>query len=180
MIYSRNIKVFKYHCAHYAHISLSFGCTDETMDYGVHLHTFDNMSAFQNFKIWKSESCNMHGSIAHISNKSGLGKSRNIILLAPHSYRLGRVIYIRVRGFPWTGYLVPVRVCLPVAVGHGGCWLAAVVGVILYRYHFGDLKSTQIDKIHKIHAPKFQGRVFSEVAEAPQADTTHRTARGGP
>ena len=32
--------------------------------------------------------------------------------------------------FPWTGYLVPVRVCLLVAVGHGGCWLVAVVGVI--------------------------------------------------
>ena len=34
-------------------------------------------------------------------------------------------------GFPWTGYLVPVRVCLPVDVGHAGCWLVvAVVGVI--------------------------------------------------
>ena len=40
------------------------------------------------------------------------------------------------------------------------------------------LKSTKIDKIHKIHAPKIQGRVFSEVAEAPQAATTSRTARG--
>ena len=35
------------------------------------------------------------------------------------------------RGFPWTGYLIPVRVCLPVDVGHAGCWLVvAVVGVI--------------------------------------------------
>ena len=44
------------------------------------------------------------------------------------------------------------------------------------------LQSTSIDKIHKIlvHAPKIQGRVFSEVAEAPQAATTSRTARGGP
>ena len=41
------------------------------------------------------------------------------------------------------------------------------------------IKSTKIDKIHKIHAPKIQGRVFSEVAEAPQAATTSRTARGG-
>ena len=75
-----------------------------------------------------------------------------------------------------------MRVCLPVAVGHGGCWLAAavavVVGVILYRYHFGDLKSTKNDKIHKIHAPKIQGRVFSEVAEAPQAAPTPRTLVG--
>ena len=41
-------------------------------------------------------------------------------------------------GFPWTGYLVPVRVCLPVAVGHGTCWLAAAVGVIprLFRLTF--------------------------------------------
>ena len=31
-------------------------------------------------------------------------------------------------GFPWTGYLVPLRVCLPVAVEHGGCWLVAVGG----------------------------------------------------
>ena len=44
------------------------------------------------------------------------------------------------------GYLVPVRVCLLVAVGHGGCWLVAaavvvvVVGVILCRYHLGDPK----------------------------------------
>ena len=40
-------------------------------------------------------------------------------------------------------------------------------------------KFKKIEKIHKRHAPKIQGRVFSEVAEAPQADTTHRTARGG-
>ena len=28
------------------------------------------------------------------------------------------------------GYLVPVRVCLPMAVGHGGCWLVVVVVVV--------------------------------------------------
>jgi len=34
-----------------------------------------------------------------------------------------------------TGYLIPVHVCLLVAVGRGGCWLvvAATVGVILDR-----------------------------------------------
>ena len=37
-----------------------------------------------------------------------------------------------------------MRVCLPVAVGHGPCWLVAVVvGVILCRHHFGQPK---IDK----------------------------------
>ena len=40
-------------------------------------------------------------------------------------------------------------------------------------------KSLKNDKIHKMHAPKIQGRVFSEVAEAPQAATTqtHRAGR---
>ena len=42
------------------------------------------------------------------------------------------------------------------------------------------LKSTSIDKIHKIHAPKFQGVFFSEVAEAPQAAATRRTVLGDP
>ena len=37
---------------------------------------------------------------------------------------------------------------------------------------FGTPKSTKIDKIHKMHAPKFQGHVFFEVAEAPQAAAT--------
>ncbi len=39
-------------------------------------------------------------------------------------------------------------------------------------------KSTNIDKTHKIHAPKFQGVFFSEGAEPPEAITTSRTARG--
>ena len=41
------------------------------------------------------------------------------------------------------------------------------------------LKSTNIDNIHKIHAPKIQGRVFSEVAEAPQAAATQTHSSGG-
>ena len=41
------------------------------------------------------------------------------------------------------------------------------------------VKSTKIDKIHKIHAPKIQGRVFSEVAEAPQAAATQTHSSGG-
>ena len=44
--------------------------------------------------------------------------------------------------------------------------------------HFS-IKSTKIDKIHKIHAPKIQGRVFSEVAEAPQAAATQTHSSGG-
>ena len=33
-------------------------------------------------------------------------------------------------------------------------------------------------KTQKVHAPKFQGRVFSEVAEAPQAATQTHTLLG--
>ena len=44
-------------------------------------------------------------------------------------------------------------------------------------YHLVDPK---IDKIHKIHAPKFQGVFFAEVAEAPQAAATRRTVLGDP
>jgi len=51
---------------------------------------------------------------------------------------------------------------------------------LLYIATWGTLKSTKIDKIHKIHTPKFQGRVFSEVAEAPQAAATRRTLVGDP
>ena len=41
-------------------------------------------------------------------------------------------------------------------------------------------QSLKIDKIHKIHAPKIQGRVFSEVAEAPQASCHQpHSAEGG-
>ena len=30
-------------------------------------------------------------------------------------------------------------------------------------------KHTKTDKTHRVHGPKIQGRVFSEVGEAPQA-----------
>ena len=42
------------------------------------------------------------------------------------------------------------------------------------------LTSTNIDKIHKVHAQTNPGRVFSEGAEPPEAITTPRTARGDP
>ena len=44
----------------------------------------------------------------------------------------------------------------------------------------GTLKSAKIDNIQKIHAPKIQGRVFFEGAEAPQAAATQpqRALRG--
>ena len=41
------------------------------------------------------------------------------------------------------------------------------------------IKSTKIDKIHKIHTPKFQGRVFSEVAEPPEAGHHQSHSSGG-
>ena len=53
-------------------------------------------------------------------------------------------------------------------------------GLIDHGVVRGTLKSMNICKIHKIHAPKFQGRVFSEVAEAPQAAPTPRTLVGDP
>ena len=43
--------------------------------------------------------------------------------------------------------------------------------------HFS-IKSININKINKIHAPKIQGRVFSEVAEAPQAAATQTHSSG--
>ena len=54
MIYSREIEVLKCHYAHFAHIRLSFGCTDEKMDFCLYLHTswkFIKISKFQNLKI---------------------------------------------------------------------------------------------------------------------------------
>ena len=64
-------------------------------------------------------------------------------------------MHIRVRGILRTGYLVPVRVCLPVAVGHGTCWLAvAAVGVILCRYHLGDIKNIFHEKYTMVTQPK--------------------------
>ena len=39
MIYSRKIEVVKCHYAHFAHIHLSFGCTDEKIDFGIYLDT---------------------------------------------------------------------------------------------------------------------------------------------
>ncbi len=50
---------------------------------------------------------------------------------------------------------------------------------LLYIATWGTLKSTKIDNIHKIHTPKIQGRVFSEVAEAPQAAATQTQRAGG-
>ena len=47
------------------------------------------------------------------------------------------------------------------------------------RTLLGDPEIAKNDKIDKMHASKIQGRVFSEVAEAPQAATTqtHRAGR---
>ena len=70
------------------------------------------------------------------------------------------------------------------AIGNEQMRLPALVvtsfGLIDHGVVRGTLKSMKIGKIHKIHAPKFQGRVFSEVAEAPQAAPTRRTLVGDP
>ena len=55
------------------------------------------------------------------------------------------------------------------------CWHSHLSrSAIWWFFYQGTLKSLKNHKIHKnrkMHAPKFQGRVFSEVAEAPQAST---------
>ena len=91
---------------------------------------------------------------------------------------------IRVRGVPLNGIFDPCA---------GACWwlLGVVVdgsSCVARRRHvpvplWGPQKSTKIDKIdnfHKIHAPKIQGCVFSEGAEAPQAAATQTHRAGGP
>ena len=39
LIYSRKVEIFKCPYTHFAHIHLSFGCTDEKMDLGIYLDT---------------------------------------------------------------------------------------------------------------------------------------------
>ena len=40
MIYSREIEIFKCQYTHFAHIHLSFGCTDEKMDLSIYVDTY--------------------------------------------------------------------------------------------------------------------------------------------
>ena len=49
MIYNRKIEVFKCQYAHFAHIRLSFGCTDEKMDFGLYLDTYGRISQILKF-----------------------------------------------------------------------------------------------------------------------------------
>ena len=88
------------------------------------------------------------------------------------------MFYIRVRGFPLNGIFDPCAGCLLVAAGYDGCW-RVVVGVILYRYHCWDPKSINIDKIHKIHAPKFQGVFLLRSPKRRRQLRHRRTAQGG-
>ena len=53
MIYSRKIDIFKCQYAHFAHIHLSFGCTDEKIDLSVYLDTYK--SKCQNFQTFQFE-----------------------------------------------------------------------------------------------------------------------------
>ena len=57
MMYSRKIEVFKCQYAHFAHIHLSFGCTDEKMDLGIYLDTY--RSKCQNLQMFKFENRNV-------------------------------------------------------------------------------------------------------------------------
>ena len=55
MIYSRKIEVFKCHYAHFAHIRLPFGCTDEKMDFHLYSNTYGNFSKFAKIRNLKIE-----------------------------------------------------------------------------------------------------------------------------
>ena len=76
MIHSRNIEVFKCHYAHFAHIRLSFGCTDEKIDVCIYLHTFGNCLKFPNLEMWKLKSCNVPGNVFRISKSPDVGGNR--------------------------------------------------------------------------------------------------------
>ena len=65
--YSRKIEMFKCQYAHFAHIHLSFGCTDEQIDFGLYSDTYGKIPKFPKSKIWKLKSCNVSGSIFRIS-----------------------------------------------------------------------------------------------------------------
>ena len=84
---------------------------------------------------------------------------------------------VRVRGSPPNGIFGP---CACLLAGGCGAWRLLARRRRRHRRAasfctgttWGTLKSMKIDKIHKIHAPKIQGRVFFEGAEAPQAAAT--------
>ena len=52
LMYSRKIEVFKCQYAHFAHIRLSFGCTDEKMDLRIYLTTSGRISQISKFENW--------------------------------------------------------------------------------------------------------------------------------
>ena len=60
MIYSRKIEVCKCQYAHFAHIRLSFGCTDEKMDFGTYLDTYGRISKTMTFEHTLSRSKYTH------------------------------------------------------------------------------------------------------------------------
>ena len=87
MIYSRKIDVFKCHYAHFAHIRLSFGCTDEKMNFRIHLHTFGNFLNFPILEMRKLKFCNVPGNVFRISKSPDVGKKMKngkIKVFGPH------------------------------------------------------------------------------------------------
>ena len=74
MIDSRKIEVCKCQYAHFAHIRLSFGCTDEKMDFGTYLDT--NCRIPQILKFAKLKFWNIHRHIFRISKRPDLEQSR--------------------------------------------------------------------------------------------------------
>ena len=76
MIYTRKIKEFKGHYAHFSKILLSFGCTDEKMDLRLYSDTYDKFSFFPKFKNRTLKSCNVSRSVFRISKSPDVGKHR--------------------------------------------------------------------------------------------------------
>ena len=70
MMHTRKIKVFKCQYVHFAHIRLSFGCTDEKIDLVICVHTYTKCSCFLTYKM---KSWNVTGHVFRISkNQIGL------------------------------------------------------------------------------------------------------------
>ena len=65
--------MFKCQYVHFAHIRLSFGCTDEKIDLGICLHTYTRFS-IQN-KTSNMKSWNVPGHVFRISTNPDMGKS---------------------------------------------------------------------------------------------------------
>ena len=61
--------------AHFAHIRLSFGCTDEQIDFRLYLHNFGIFLNFPNLKIRNLKYCNVPGNVFRMSKSPDVGNN---------------------------------------------------------------------------------------------------------